>query len=47
MKLSTKWKLGLLFLGGIILTGCTQSFATIQDKANVLATYEQTTVVQS
>ena len=44
MKLSNKWKFGLLFLGAVVLTGCTQSFATIQDKTNVLAAYETATI---
>ena len=44
MKNSNIWKFGLLFLGAVVLTGCTQSFATVQDKANVLAAYEQTEV---
>lgn len=38
------WKVGLLFLGALVLTGCTASFTTIQDKANILAGYENTTV---
>ena len=44
MKNSNIWKFGLLFLGAVVLTGCTQSFATVQDKANVLAAYEQTEI---
>ena len=44
MKNSNIWKFGLLFLGAVVLTGCTQSFATVQDKANVLASYERSEV---
>ena len=38
------WKVGLLFLGALVLTGCTASFTTVQDKANMLAHYESTIV---
>ena len=38
------WKVGLLFLGGLVLTGCTASFTTVQDKANMMTHYENTVV---
>ena len=38
------WKVGLLFLGALVLTGCTASFTTVQDKANMLVHYESTIV---
>lgn len=41
MNKKNLWKCGLLFFGALILTGCTQSFGTVQDKANVLCLYEQ------
>lgn len=42
MKKSNKWKIGLLFMGIAILTGCTKSFCTIQDKVNMMYIYEIT-----
>lgn len=42
MNKSKKWKVGLLFMGLAILTGCTRSFCTIQDKANMMYLYEST-----
>ena len=38
------FKVGLLFLGALVLTGCTKSFSTIQDKANMMIVYENTKV---
>lgn len=38
------WKIGLLFLGTLVLAGCTRSFCTIQDKANMMIIYENTKV---
>ena len=40
MKIKNKWKLGLLFLGALVLTGCTKSFVTVQDKANMMIIYQ-------
>lgn len=34
------WKVGLLFLGALVLTGCTASFTTVQDKSNMMVYYE-------
>lgn len=43
MKKKNLWKVGLLFLGVLVLTGCTNSFTTIQDKANMMIAYENIT----
>lgn len=43
MKKKNLWKVGLLFLGVLVLTGCTNSFTTIQDKANMMINYENIT----
>ena len=40
MKIKNKWKLGLLFLGALVLTGCTKSFVTVQDKVNMMIIYQ-------
>lgn len=41
MQKKTKWKIAALFIGLVALTGCTKSFCTVQDKANMMVTYER------
>ncbi len=42
MNKSKKWKIGLLFMGVALLSGCTKSFCTVQDKVNMMYVYETT-----
>ena len=42
MNKKNLWKTGLLFFGAILLTGCTKSFVTVQDKSNMMYIYETT-----
>lgn len=44
MQKTSKWKLlGVAFLGAVVLTGCTKSFCTVQDKANMMVMFQNTT----
>lgn len=40
MNKKSMWKIAALFLGAVVLTGCTESFTTVQDKANTINHYD-------